>query len=409
MRAVEYYRSLPRYTAQQVLSKRALATRLRLAPLRLTDLKPPTLPTPHWVRVAPRLTGVCGSDLATILGTGSPYLAPVTSLPFVLGHELVGEVLETGDQVTRVSVGDRVVLQPALGCVVRGIEPLCPACAAGQNALCRNVARGQLAPGIQTGYCRDTGGGWSDAFIAHESQLYPVPAGVDDRAAVLLEPFACAVHALLQVTTKPSDIVLVIGCGTIGLLLIAGLRAIGCTARIVAVARFPHQQEHARRLGADAILTPGGKLHDRYAAWAETLNADVLPPVLGKPNVLGGADVTFDCVGSTTTLDDAIRFTTSGGSLVMVGMPGSLAGVDGTPMWFKELCVQASYAYGTEQTPQGPRTTFDVALDLLPDQAQRLAPLTSTPYPLEDYREAVRSALDGGPTGAIKTVLAVQA
>ena len=75
-------------------------------------------------------------------------------MPFVMGHELVGMISETGSDVVDVSVGDRVVLHPALGCKVRGIEPVCDACETGLDALCRNVNKGDISSGIQTGYCR---------------------------------------------------------------------------------------------------------------------------------------------------------------------------------------------------------------------------------------------------------------
>ena len=96
--------------------------------------------------------------------------------------------------------GSRVVLEPVLGCEARGIRPLCPACAEGRRRHCVNLTGGHLSPGLQTGYCNETGGGWSLAFAAHESQLHPVPEGLADEAAVLVEPAACAVHAALTPT-----------------------------------------------------------------------------------------------------------------------------------------------------------------------------------------------------------------
>jgi threonine dehydrogenase-like Zn-dependent dehydrogenase len=118
--------------------------------LHLGDVPEPELPARDWVRVSPTLSGICGSDLSAIGGHASLYLDPLTSYPFVPGHEVVGTL---GD-------GSRVVIEPALGCKVRGIEPPCPRCAEGRPGLCYNVTEGPIEVGLQTGYCADTGGGW---------------------------------------------------------------------------------------------------------------------------------------------------------------------------------------------------------------------------------------------------------
>ena len=171
MKTLQYRRSITRYALLKLLGQRFPGIcNSRVSPVALRDIPEPELPTPQWARVAPKLAGICGSDIATLCAKGSPYLAPITSMPFVLGHEVVGVVTEIGAEVERVKVGDRVVLHPALGCKVRGIDPPCAACREGKEALCRNVTTGDISAGIQTGYCRDTGGAFSESFVAHESQ-----------------------------------------------------------------------------------------------------------------------------------------------------------------------------------------------------------------------------------------------
>ncbi len=394
MKALVYRRSIPRYLLLKLLGPRMPSLYSSgAAPLSYCDTPEPQLPNKSWVRIAPKLAGICGSDLATVCAKNSPYLAPVTSLPFVLGHELVGRITETGSVVSDLTVGDRVVLHPALGCKVRGIDPPCDACEQHRDALCRNFTRGAISAGIQTGFCRDTGGAFGASLVAHQSQVYSVPEALSDEVAVLCEPFACALHGALRAQVGEHETALVIGCGTIGLLTIAALRATGCKARIVAIARFDHQKEHAKNLGADEILPTSRDLPHRYSMLAKTLGAEVLKPELGKPFVLGGADVTYDCIGSAQTIDDGVRFTRSGGTFVLVGMPGMPKGIDWTPLWFQEVTLKASYAYGPESVDGGTHDTFDVALDLLRDWGPRLAPLVGTPFELKDYRHALRSAL----------------
>jgi threonine dehydrogenase-like Zn-dependent dehydrogenase len=151
VKALQIERSLPRFAAARVAGAVAPGRGARSGPLRLVDVDPPAPPADGWVRVRPRLAGICGSDLATIDATSSRWFDPIVSFPFVPGHEVVGELDD----------GARVVLQPVLGCAARGIAPPCPGCASGQVGQCRNVAFGHLEPGLQTGFCSDTGGGWS--------------------------------------------------------------------------------------------------------------------------------------------------------------------------------------------------------------------------------------------------------
>jgi threonine dehydrogenase-like Zn-dependent dehydrogenase len=391
--AVRYVRSVPRWLAARYGASRWPALLdTPLSPVRLVEVDPPRLPGPRWVRVRTLLSGICGSDLATVTAQGSTYFSPFVSTPFVLGHEVVGVVEEPGPEARRVAGGDRVVIHPPLHCTVRGIEDLCVACRAGDTSHCRNVTAGDLSAGIQTGYCRDTGGGWSPSLVAHELQLWPVPDGVSDEAAVLIEPYSCCLHAVERAgELEPAWTALVIGCGSIGLLTIAALRASGFGGRVVAVAKYPHQAVAAQELGADEIVPPGNR-----PALGGAVGATLHEPELGPPSAVGGADVTFDCVGTGTTLDDAIRFTRPRGAVIVVGMPGLPDGIDWTAMWHKELDVRGSYTC--------PDETFRLAIDHVAGWSGRLAPLVTGRFPLEQYGAALRAALDAGRLGHVKIV-----
>ncbi|MGH7544019.1 MAG: zinc-dependent alcohol dehydrogenase [Gemmatimonadota bacterium] len=393
MLAVRYVRSVPRWlAARHGASRWPRLLDSPLSPVRLEDVDPPALPGPGWVRVKPLLSGICGSDLATVTAQGTTYFSPFVSTPFVLGHEIVGVVEENGREARRFPVGDRVVIHPPLHCAVRGIADPCVACRAGETSHCLNVTAGELSAGIQTGYCRDTGGGWSSSLVAHELQLWPVPPGVPDEAAVLIEPYSCCLHAVERAgSLDPAWTLLVIGCGSIGLLTIAALRASGFGGRVVAVAKYPHQAERARGLGADDIVPPANR-----PGLGGAVGATLHEPELGPPSAVGGADVTFDCVGTGATLDDAIRFTRPRGAVIVVGMPGLPDGIDWTAMWHKELDVRGSYTCSDE--------TFGRAVRDVAAGAARLAPLVTGRFRLEDYGDALRSALDAGRQGHVKLV-----
>jgi threonine dehydrogenase-like Zn-dependent dehydrogenase len=383
MLALTFQRSIASFAIVKASGGRPDVATSALSMLHLGDVPEPELPARDWVRVMPTLSGICGSDLAAIGGHASLYLDPLTSYPFVPGHEVVGTLDD----------GSRVVIEPALGCKVRGIDPPCPRCAEGRPGLCYNVTEGPIEVGLQTGYCADTGGGWGEVLVAHPSQLHPVPEALTDEAAVLIEPFACCVHAALRGGATKDDFVVVLGSGTIGLLTVAAIRLFTPPRRLIAVAKHPTQRELARKLGADQVIAPADVFQRvRFATGARRLEG------MNRSLLLGGADITFDCVGRADSLNDAVRFTREGGTVVAVGMPGEEK-VDWAPIWQRELTVMGAYAYGTEPKQQG-RPTFELALEAAPDL--HLETLTGPLFSLGEYRDAIAYAMSAGRLGAVK-------
>lgn len=313
-----------------------------------------------------------------------------------MGHEVVGEIAEDNSGFR---TGERVVLEPALGCRVRGIEPPCPYCATGRYALCLNVAKGDISPGIQTGFCRDTGGGWSQGtLVAHPSQLHRVPATVSDEAAVAIEPLACAVHAALKTAPGPGNTSLVIGAGSVGLFTVAALRHLTEAGRIICVAKHARQQEEALRLGASDVIAP----KETYATLPKMLGTEAYKPELGKPVVMGGADRVYECVGAPGTMEDAVRLTKPGGEATLVGMPAAKSAFDLTALWYKEVRLAGSYAYGVEEHDAEQTSSFALALRLAPKIG--LEKMVGPRFPLEQYKEAVAAARSAGREGNIKVV-----
>jgi threonine dehydrogenase-like Zn-dependent dehydrogenase len=397
LQALVYRKSIPRYLLMRAGSKRIKTLETsRLSPLQLEDAPDPVLPTPQWVRVRPLLSGICGSDLGTLSSENSPYFSPITSPPFVMGHEVVGEVAEDNSGFR---AGERVVLEPALGCAARGIDPPCPYCATGRHALCLNVARGDMSPGIQTGFCRDTGGGWSrGTLVAHPSQLHRVPDAVPDEVAVAIEPLACAVHAALGAAPDPDDTTLVIGAGSVGLFTVAALRHLTDAGRIICVAKHERQMNEALRLGATEVVHP----RETYWKLPEMLGTTPYEPELGKPVVMGGAGKVFECVGAPGTTEDALRLARPGGEVKLVGMPGAKSTLDLTALWYKEVRLAGSYAYSIEERDGKQTSSFQLALSIAPKMS--LETLVGPHFRLEDYREAIAAARSAGREGHVKVV-----
>jgi threonine dehydrogenase-like Zn-dependent dehydrogenase len=381
--ALQYLRSIPAFAVVKAAGGRPDVATSALSMLRLGDIPEPVLPASAWVRVRPSVSGICGSDLAAIGGHVSLYLDPLTSYPFVPGHEVAG-ILDDGS---------RVVIEPALGCVVRGIDPPCPRCAEGRPGLCYNVTDGPIDVGLQTGYCADTGGGWGEVLVAHPSQVHAVPDSLSDEAAVLVEPLACCIHAALRGGATKDDVVVVSGAGTIGLLTIAAVKAFTPPRRLIAIAKHPTQRDLARKLGADKVVPPSEVYQRvRFETAARRLEG------LNRSLLLGGADITFECVGRADSLNDAVRFTREGGTVVAVGMPGEEK-VDWAPIWQRELTVMGAYAYGAEPKQKG-RKTFELALEAA--GGMHLEELTGPLFGLGDYRDAIAYAMSAGRLGAVK-------
>ncbi len=395
MLSLVYRKSVPRYLLMRAGAKRVKNLETgRLSPLQLVDAPEPALPAPEWVRVKPLLSGICGSDLGTLSSENSPYFSPITSPPFVMGHEVVGVVT---DDNSGFRAGERVVLEPALGCAARGIDPPCPCCASGHHALCLNVTRGAVSPGIQTGFCRDTGGGWTQrTLVAHPTQLHRVPDGLPDEAAVAVEPLACAVHAALKTAPGPEETALVVGAGNIGLFTVAALRHLTDAGRIICVAKHERQRVEALRLGADEVVHPG----ETYTTLPGMLGTETLQPELGKPVVVGGAEKVFECVGSSGTMEDAVRLTKPGGDVSLVGMPGAKSSLDLTALWHKEVNLSGTYAYGVEEYRGEKTSSFDLAIRLAPEI--KLETMVGPRFRLEEYRGAISAARSAGRAGHVK-------
>jgi threonine dehydrogenase-like Zn-dependent dehydrogenase len=408
MQAVQFVQSVPRYGLTKALGRIARSAYWsNLSCLRLCEVPEPRLPTPEWVRIATRYGGICGSDLGVIQLHASTATSAITSFPFTLGHENVGVIAELGKAVEGFAVGQRVVVNPLLGCEARGFRSLCSNCARGEPNLCVRFHQGTVSSGTMIGFCRDTGGSWSPSFVAHRSQVILLPDSLSDEEAVLAEPFAVALHAVLRNQPSDDQTVLVLGAGVIGLLTVAALRAIGSRARVLVTARYPFQAEAATRLGADVVL------HSRrdaelYPQVAQLTGAQVLRSVIGRPLVQGGADLVFDCVGSGRTIDDALRLARAGGRVVLVGLAATPRGVDWTPAWLHEVEIRGAMAYAVEEFRGERIDAVRLAVRLMAEKVIDLRPLVTHTFALDDYRRALEAATSKRSSGVIKAVFAFE-
>jgi threonine dehydrogenase-like Zn-dependent dehydrogenase len=348
------------------------------------------------VRVETTISGICGSDLAAVTAHDSFTLEPFGAYPFTFGHENVGRVVETGGSAGDWA-GERVIVNPMLACRQRGIEPTCAACTRGEYGLCRNTTQGDIGSGPMIGYCPRAGGGWSETFVAHRSQLHRA-GELTDEVAVLTDAFASALRPVLVQPPREDDVVLVIGAGTIGALTVAALRGTGWRGPLAVLGRHRFQLELAERAGADRVFRTRNEVY----GWAESLpGARAYRPTLAPRFVEGGPSLIYDTVGSSGTVADALALTREGGRVVLVGS-ASRVSADWTRIWYRQLSVTGIFAYGSVRHGDQQRDIYDVTLELLRmDGVGELCMVTHV-FGVEDYRAALTAALDKNGHRSIK-------
>ncbi len=382
-----------------------LLRNLAHTPMKLVDLDEPALPLPDWVVVRPRLTGICGSDAKQVFMDWGEVRTPDNpmkaffSLPQVLGHEVVADVVALGPESEGLDVDDRVVLNPWLSCGPRGVSPVCPACERGDFSLCWSFDVGPIPPGIHIGTARDANGGYAELMPAHDSQLFKVPDGVPDELAVIADPFTVSLHAVTRHPPAPAGKVMVYGAGALGTCAVAVLRTLYPDVEVLVVARFEAQAELARKLGATVIgHTPALQVIEEAAAWS----GGVLRDSDGLPMAFpGGIDVVYDTVGKQETFEVSTRVLKARGTLVKAGVHGPTWWED-TPLYFKEISMVGSNAFGFEEVGGVRKHGIAHYLDMVADGRVDLAGMLTHTFRLAEWRDAFTALATQDESGAIK-------
>jgi L-iditol 2-dehydrogenase len=377
-------------------------------PASLVELAEPELPGEEWARVEVSTGGICGSDLHLFShNTGpSPTLYSLGGFPFVFGHEIAGRIVEAGPR-SPLPVGTRVAVDPCIPCAARGIDPLCATCAQGWTSSCLNLDSRIVSSGRTLGFTENLGGGWCDQVLAHSSMLHPIPDGVTDRAASLHEPVSIACHGLMRAAPRNGDPVLIVGAGIIGLAAVAAVKGLFPECPVTVLARHAHQAEAAAACGADHVVRadPGNAHFEELAQLMGVRLVGLGPDIM----LMGGFPYVIEAVGAARSVTEALRAVAHRGTVLLLGAAG-LSEVDLTPVWYKEAALVGSIdhsvdAHSAPGLAGGPdRHSVDRALDilaagLLPDEA-----VVTHEFTLEQYREAIETAIDRGNSHAIKVV-----
>ena len=376
-------------------------------PMALQDVPDPALPAPDWVVLRPRLTGICGSDAKQVFmdmgGDATDFsMTAFISFPQVLGHEVVADVVEVGPAADGVTVGDRVVLQCWLSCAPRGIDPVCPACAAGDYQLCWNFTQGGLAPGIHTGNSSDATGGFAELLPAHRTQVIPVPDALADESGGAGRPvrgLAALDHPSSAAARRPGA-----GVGR------RCARYVGDRhprARSIPTSRSPRSCCIPRSsAGARARRARRPRRPERRGTRGRARR------VVGRPDPhsVGGPARSPTPAGSTSGTTPSVRRrpwrSRSGcwrraGTLAVSGVHAA-GRFEWSPWYFREVSVVGSNAFGVEEVDGVRKHAIEHYLDFALNGRVDISRMLTHTFRLPEWRDAFTTIAEQHDTGAIK-------
>lgn len=319
---------------------------------------PRPAPGPGQVLVRVMATGLCGSDVDGFTGHH-----PMIAWPIILGHECAGVVSAVGRGVTGWREGDAVAVEPFFTCKT------CPACVRGRYNLCAHLKIiGHQIPGSMADY-----------VLAESCFLHRKPDGIPFEEAAIAEPASGSLHAVERCAPRLGDLVVIIGCGTIGSL--AMQHCLNKGAEVLVAEPRAFKRKVARQLGAHAALDPS----------AEDLRAKVLELTGGI-----GADCVIEAVGRPETLAETVRLVRRGGTIMLIGWSGNKTDpFDLTSVTLDELTVLGTLGFCHD---------FPTALKLMARGSVKIAPIISHRMPLERVAEGI-AMLREGAEGVWKIVI----
>ncbi len=331
--------------------------------LELVDFPAPQLRDDE-VLVRIRACGICGSDIHGWDGSTGRRLPPL-----IMGHEAAGEIAAVGPGVTAWQAGDRVTFDSTIYC------GQCAYCRAGQVNLCESRRVVGVSPPEYKQH-----GAFAEYLALPERILYRLPGGLPFEHAAMVEPVSVAVHAVQRVRVAPTDVAVVVGTGMIGLFVIQALRWAGAQ-RVIAVDLEPSRLALARELGATDTLQS---------------NACDVPAEIARLSGGRGADLAFEAVGITPTVQLAIQLVRRGGAVVLVGNLAPMVEFPLQSVVTRELTVHGTCGSAGE---------YPLCIDLIARGLIRVGPLISALAPLREGAAWFQRLSAPGGSSYLKVIL----
>jgi len=311
----------------------------------IEDVSIPT-PGPGYVLLKMKNCGICGSDLHSFFGQWGQS-------DHASGHEVSGIINELGEGVIGFNIGDRVCAECFSHC------GKCRFCEIGKYNLCDNLR----------GSSGGNHSGFAEYVITHSSSLFRIPDSLSFEDGAMIEPLAVSYRAFNRTGAGYQDTILVIGSGTIGLLAVAAARVSG-VRRVIATAKYEHQAEMAKALGADYVIQ-------------EKIRDEVLKITNGS-----GADAIVETTASASGFNDAMAAIRKGGSIVLVGGYHKALEVNLSRIVGSEIRVTGSSCYGYS----GVKKDFEWSTELILSGRIPVNKLISHRFPLGDVQNAFDTA-----------------
>lgn len=294
--------------------------------------------------------GICGTDVHVFKGInkGKPNI--------IRGHEFVGEVLEIGERVDDIKVGDIVVVDPNIPCMK------CHQCRNGRIHLCKNLT----AIGV------DMDGGFAEYCLVPSKQAYKLPTNIEPIVGALAEPLACAIHGIDRLGIKEGEDVLIIGGGALGLILTQLVINAGAS-KVFVSEPYKEKRDLALGFGASRVIDP--------------INEDIFK-VVKEETSNKGVDIVIEAVGSGKTILQAINLVSDGGKVLFFGVAPEDVLIEVSPfeVYRRELTLMGSFVNPF---------TMDRAVSLISNRRINLYPLISEIIPLKEIEKGIEIASSG--------------
>ncbi len=324
--------------------------------IEIANVAEPAISCPKDIKVKVKAVGICGTDLH-IFSHGRADVA----FPRVMGHELSGEVVEVGAEVTEFKTGDKVILDPVFACGT------CPTCQKGYQNVCSNVA----CYGVQME------GGYSEYIVEEARHFYKVPEKISYDVAALAEPFSIAANILDRAGCTEKDNVIIIGSGTIGLALVQAAKGIG--AKVLVADVVDPKLAKAKEFGADVICN--SKTEDLGAKATEMC-----------PD---GFDVVIDAVGIAPLFLQSIDYAAPRARVMSIGFIAEPVGIPPIVITKKELSIIGSRMNNF---------MFPKVIEWLENDKIQAEKMISKKYSIDDIQQAFEDTLNDG-ANTIKTLI----
>jgi len=317
------------------------------------------------VLVRIKAVGICGSDLEYFKNGRIGKF--IVEEPLILGHESAGDVVKIASDVCDLKVGDRVALEPGVGCGE------CIYCKTGKYNICPNV-KFMATPPID--------GSFAEYVAFPAKNVFKIPDNMSYEEAALMEPLSVALNATKRGNIRPGDKVIILGVGTIGLLVTQMSKVRGATEIVVSDV-IKSRLSVARQLGATTAIDVNNK----------NIEKEINKLFSGLR-----ADVAFEACGAAATVQQAIRVVKPGGKVVLIGLANiEHIPIDTTEVIFNELSIKGSMRYAN---------TYPRGIDLVSKGYVNVKSLITHKFSLDETGEAL-NFVDTHKNEVIKAVIEV--